>query len=374
MVVVGAVNIIALVVFTVALCWRLDQIRRTGGGLQALAMTVSIAALVLAFVVYGNDVTEAIDSLFFTGAARVVFYALLALGVASLIIVFFFPAPGVTRERRAGIEAVPLVVALIGLQVTMLVTPLDLRTEKLTEFSVRNVAFGLFFLIASLYLAYGFIACVRNIRRFLTLAEGYLRTSLLLLVGGLTMLAISSLLQIVFVVAGMAGVTRLPLMLVLSQWMAVLGVVAFLVGISYPMVHARWRSMMTHRRRRQSDEDLVPLWRLVTDAVPEVVLPVEGRMTATERFHRRVVETRDALTQISPYIPQTFEYVQGDAVRAAMLRGAVDDYVAAGRVSGEVRDLLPSEGEGLDADAAPLVRLSLALLTEPATQGAHRAA
>ena len=77
-------------VFTVAFCWRLDQIRKHGGGFQAIALTVSIAALVIAFVSANGDVVDAIDTITFTGAARVVFYAMLSLGVAALILVFFF--------------------------------------------------------------------------------------------------------------------------------------------------------------------------------------------------------------------------------------------------------------------------------------------
>ncbi len=87
MVSVGIFNTIALVVFTVAFCWRLDQIRKHGGGFQAIALTVSIAALVIAFVSANGDVVDAIDTLTFTGAARVVFYAMLSLGVAALILV-----------------------------------------------------------------------------------------------------------------------------------------------------------------------------------------------------------------------------------------------------------------------------------------------
>lgn len=354
---IGTINIIAFVVFAVALCWRLDQIRRNGGGLQPLAMTTAIAALVLAFVVNGADMRELIDTTVFTGAARVVFYAMLALGVASLIIVFFFPAPGQTRERRAGMEAIPLVVALLGLQVTMLVTPIDVRTEPINAWTVRNVGFGLFLLIASGYLAYGLLACVRNVRRFLRLADGYLRTSLGLLMGGLVLLAFASMLQIVFVVISMTGTLRISWLFTTGQVLAGVGVVAFLVGISYPMLHSRWQTAMVSRRRRRADEELVPLWTLLTEAVPEVVLPRGARITPTESFHRRVVETRDALTQISPYLSDDFADAD-DEVRAAMVCDAVAAYVDEGPISAQVRDVLPGEGTGIDADAAPLLRVA----------------
>ena len=68
--VVGVLNALAAVVFAAALCWRLERIRREGGGLQPLAMTVAIAAFTLAFAASGQDVVDAIDGALFAGADR----------------------------------------------------------------------------------------------------------------------------------------------------------------------------------------------------------------------------------------------------------------------------------------------------------------
>ncbi len=366
MVIVGSLNTLALIVFTVALCWRLDQIRRHGGGLQAVAMTVSIAALTLAFVVANHDVSEAIDTLTFTGAQRVTFYALLAIGVAALIIVFFFGSRGVSRERRAGIEAVPLVVALIGLQVTMLLTPVDVRTDRLSDMSVREVGFALFFLIASGYLVYGFLSCARSVRKFVKVADGYLRVSLTVVALALGLLVLGSLAQILFVLLGVMGFTGDDWLLSASTILSAAGVVGFLLGVSYPMLHARWRSMMARRRSDREDRELKPLWSLVTEAIPEVVLPSKRRYSARVRLHRRVVETRDALTQLSPALPADFEAAEPDT-QAAMLRAAVQEYVDGGPVRGPVRDILPSQGSGIHADVAPLLRLARGIESSGAT-------
>ncbi|GAB90887.1 MAB_1171c family putative transporter [Gordonia rhizosphera] len=365
MIVVGVVNVLAAVVFAAALAWRLEQIRREGGGLQAVAMTVAIAAITLAFVVSNDNVADALNTALFTGAQRVLFYALLALGVAALIVVFFFPGRSTTRERRAEYEAIPLVVALIGLQVTMLVIPIDLRLESLSQWTVRNVAYATFVLIASGYLAYGFIVCVRSIRRFLELADGYLRVSLGLLLGGLTLLAVSSLLQILFVVGGVTRLFDFPWLLTASRICSVFGVVAFLVGISYPMLHARWYGLRARRRHRHDAAELVPLWELVTSAVPEVVLPPDGPVPPTMMFHRRVVEIRDALTQLSPGVPEDFATAD-EHDRVVMLRSAVADYRDGQPPRGAVRDLVPGDGADLDADAVPLLQLSRAVAQQPA--------
>lgn len=356
MIVVGFFNTFAAVIFAGALCWRLDKVRREGGGLQPLAMTVAISALTLAYVVSNHSVTEAIDTVLFTGAERTMFYALLAIGVAALVVVFFFPGRSTTRERRAGIEAVPLVVAIIGLQVTMLVIPSGLRTQRISDWTVNNIAFAVFVLIASGYLAYGFFACVRSVRQFFRLAEGYLRASLGLLLFGLGLLGLSSVVQILFVVGSAGKLFLAPWLLNFSQVMSVVGVVAFLVGICLPMLNSRWRSITARRRHRRNAEQLLPLWQTVTRGVPEVVLPGTGPTSPSMLFHRRVVEIRDALTQLSPCLSEDFEYAPDEA-RADMIEEAVYHYTN-GHRTGAVRDVLPGAGGDIDADAVPLLRLS----------------
>ena len=154
------INLVALVAFVLALCWRLDKIRRGSGGLQAIAMTVAIAALTLAFVVSTRTSAHFLDEHVYAGSSRWLYYALLALGVAALVIVFFFPTARASRERRAGHEAFPLVVALIGLQVALVFTPDSLRTSSVSEWSFKNWGFALFYVIASAYLAYGFLSLI----------------------------------------------------------------------------------------------------------------------------------------------------------------------------------------------------------------------
>lgn len=177
---------------------------------------------------------------------------------------------------------------------------------------------------------------------------------------GLTCLAVGAVCQIVFVIVSATNVVRSPWLLTTNRAVAIVGVVTFLMGISYPMVYARVQSVAANRRRRRLDAELVPLWRLVTDAVPEVVLPDAGRLTPTTRLHRRVVETRDALTQLSPRVPAVFGYAEPE-VQARLLRAAVAGHDPREGDGGAVRDLAPADGEGLEADAVPLIRLARAL-------------
>ena len=51
------INLVALVAFVLALCWRLDKIRRGSGGLQAIAMAAG------RIVVDGNELSDDVRAL-----------------------------------------------------------------------------------------------------------------------------------------------------------------------------------------------------------------------------------------------------------------------------------------------------------------------
>lgn len=72
-----------------------------------------------------------------------------------------------------------------------------------------------------------------------------------------------------------------------------------LVGSSVPAVGVAWRAARHWRYLRA----LRPLWHDLTGAVPEVVLGEELRRRELRmRLHRRVVEIRDAILALQPYV------------------------------------------------------------------------
>lgn len=370
---IGAVNAAALVLFTVALCWRVDRIRREGAGLQPAAMTVAVSAMTLAFVSINPHIREWLDSSLFTGAARVIFYCLLAFAVAALVIVFFFGNAEDKRQRRAGVEAIPLVIAMIGLNVAMLATPTPVRTENVSGWTVQHFGFALFFVIAGCYLVYALGACVLSIRRYVGLAGGYLRHSLIVLLTGLALVGLGSLVQTVFVVLAGLNLATIPVLLTISAIVSSIGAVLFLLGICYPMLRARWMKVRHDIRHRRHHRELEPLWALSTSALPEVVLPhhLGGNAGGSVNllYQRRVIEIRDALLQLSPLLPDDFDELS-ERDQVFFMREAVEVYREAGGSSGPVRDILAGSGEDLDSDAAPLLRLSRAMTDAPS--GANR--
>ncbi|MFT3901441.1 MAG: hypothetical protein QM728_14505 [Gordonia sp. (in: high G+C Gram-positive bacteria)] len=361
------VNFLALVIFAVAVCWRMDQIRRYGGGLQAAAMTVSIVAFTLAFVAANPAVARRLNSGVFDGFARVLLWCMLALGVAALVVVFYYDPAQSHRARRAGIEAIPLTIAAVGLQVAMSMIPHDLRLDDLDGSSAKDWAFATFFLIGSIYLTYGFTACIKSIRQFVPAAAGYLRTSLVLLILGLVALATASALQIVFIVGVMTGWFVLPGLLYATNILVLVGMAGFLLGISYPLIYSRIRWIKARLTLRQQYRDLEPLWQVVTGAVPGVVLPgkdgAELNASPMVLFNRRVVEIRDGLTQLSPLLPDDFAQCSPER-QGKLITAAAKKYADKGEAPGEVRDLLPANASTLVGDAEPLREVSLTLTRE----------
>lgn len=359
--VVGVVNAIALALFALALCWRIDRLRREAAGLQPVAMTVAISATTLAFVVGNPRVRQWLNDDFFPGADRLSIYCLLAIGVAALVVVFFYGTTEEQRQRRAGVEAIPLVVTLIGLNVAMLATPVPVRTEHMSDWTVHHVGYALFFVIADCYVAYGMAACVVSIGRYVRHAEGYLRHSLIILSTGLGLLGVAALIQTLYVVTAGLHVAHLHVLLNVAAVLALLGAVLFLAGICYPLVRARVMSFLYDRRHRSQYRELEPLWALTTSALPGVVLPSppQGAFDGSIiwLFQRRVVEIRDALLQLSPYLPDDFDELES-AAQATALRDAVNTYVDLGGSAGAVRQVLAGAGDDLDSDAAPLLRIS----------------
>ncbi|QKT05821.1 hypothetical protein HUN08_00365 [Gordonia sp. X0973] len=358
------VNLIALAVFAFAVCWRMDQIRRDGGGLQATAMTVSVVAFTLAFVSANTNLAQRLNGWTFDGFSRVLLWSMLALGAGALVVVFYYSPAESGRARRAGIEAVPLTIAAAGLQIAMTQIPHNLRHTDLTGNSARYWAFATFFLIASTYLAYGFSASIGSIRQFMPAAAGYLRVSLILLIGGLAALATASLVQIVFILGAIIGWHELNPLLAAARALALSGLLGFLTGIAYPLLHARVRWIRARLTLRRQYRDLEPLWETVTGAVPAVVLPGHDgedlKASAMVRFNRRVVEIRDALTQISPLLPHDFEQSSPER-QAKLISAACRRYRDDGDAPGEVRDVLPARASTIIGDAEPLREVSITM-------------
>ncbi|WP_343232899.1 MULTISPECIES: MAB_1171c family putative transporter [unclassified Tsukamurella] len=368
----NVLNVLGVAFFTAVLCWRVHRLVRAREGVQAVAMTIAIGSLTLSPLLLNRTMGPLVDSYTIPGLSRVCGYALIVLGVASLAVTFFYGHTESARQRRAGIEAVPLVVAVVGLSVAMTVTPDALRQAALNALTVREVGLAAFFVVAGAYLVYGLADCVFSLIQLMPFARGYLTRSLKLMAVGLGVASLGSLLQVAFIVVNLLKVASMPPVLTSSRVITVAGVVLFIVGICYPGVRGIVVAAKYRRLHRRNYRRLGPLWRELTAVLPDIVLPGERRGWRTDVhlvYQRRVVEIRDVLVQISPYLPDDFGH-KDPATNVAEMRVAIQAYQMLGAASQPTRMVLPANGPTVDDDAAPLLVLSDEVRSHPpATAG-----
>ncbi|MFG2131782.1 MAB_1171c family putative transporter [Streptomyces sp. NPDC048751] len=90
-------------------------------------------------------------------------------------------------------------------------------------------------------------------------------------------------------------------------------------GIAWPALTDRWRAYADRRRLRR----LEPLWRMLTDAVPEVVLPLPAQLRADPELmlYRYTIESSDAILALTPFRSPTVETAAREQLAAHGVTG-----------------------------------------------------
>jgi hypothetical protein len=145
----------------------------------------------------------------------------------------------------------------------------------------------------------------------------------------------------------------------------VLGIVSFLAGICYPGTVTRLSSARLWNQRRRTYRQLAALWSMLHEAFPQdslVRVPVSrwreavSPWTVHRRFYRRVIECRDGLVRLSPYLEPPAGLADGQV--ADRLIAALHALDTMALVPRQAVPVAVPEDDGLDADADELVRLS----------------
>jgi hypothetical protein len=364
---VNSGSLLALLLFAVALGWRVYQLVRAPR-LPNWAVTVTIAGFTAAFLFQQKGIVDWFDALTAPGGARVANNVLLACGACALLVFFHGSALGAGQVRRLMVELVPLAAAVVVMFVATGLTPAPLRGAALSPATVHVSGIALFYLGAGLYLIYAIVACVWWITRYQRTADRHLRTGLRLAAAGLAAAAIGSTFRALYIVIAWAFGPVVPALLWLGVPFVVIGSVLFLAGITYPGVRARLSALGRRRRHRDDLERLAPLWTLLAKAYPSIVLrtPPGGmrdRLAVHRRYYRRVIEIRDGLVQLSPYLETDFATLTAEdpAAAAKALRRALDRQIAGEANDGRAKLVLPGGASDLESDVRPLLALSAAV-------------
>ncbi|MFE0256168.1 MAB_1171c family putative transporter [Streptomyces sp. NPDC059010] len=317
--------------------------------------------------------------------SRLIEHALIVTGIHGLVCFYLYSALDHRRaKRRAWQYGIPLALTLAVLVVAALLTPAGVGTR---DHRVTSVA--VFFVAADSYAVFGFTrAWVWN-RRYACGARPRFRRGLRLAAFGMIGIAVASALFVVAVALRWGGGGSAPQSLPTEGaaetalgWFAAVffllpGLIAFLVGVTYPsaVMHLLalrlwWRHLRQYRR-------LGPLWAALHERFPENALfRLPGRSwhealnprSVHRRYYRRVIECRDGLVRISPYLAS----LQGDAdARAcrspaefsARLRQALRASAESEPVLAAAIPIAVPDEPSLDADVRELIALSDALRT-----------
>ncbi|BCK70615.1 hypothetical protein Srufu_045680 [Streptomyces libani subsp. rufus] len=167
-----------------------------------------------------------------------------------------------------------------------------------------------FYTVAGLYLLYALAAAAGWTRQYARKSVAPLSTGLWMAAAGMTGMAAACAVRAVFVaIRWQGGSVPQPLMITVA-FLVIASVTTFATGITYPGARARVAAVRLWLRHHRLHRQLEPLWRLLSTAYPETVLRPEPpsrwdgwRVRGVHRrYHRRVVECRDCLVRISPYL------------------------------------------------------------------------
>lgn len=363
-----------------ALAWMLYLVARSPRDVRRWAVAGLLAGWSIAYP-FGIAASAGTDFLGVDAmTARYVQHALLLVAGYSLVCFFQFSALEADRaRRRATWEAAGLAATLVVMTVANLAIPADLRVAAATvtstpgEGPVGVHSIAVFYVAANSYLLYAFAAAGVWTRRYARGAEPRLRRGLRIASAGLVSISLASTTFVASNVSRWAGTPAPPPVVVTSIFLLLLGIVLFVVGMAYPTVVTRLAALRIWLRHRRAYRQLRPLWTMLNERFPEDALtrvPVSPLRDALSlrsvhrRYYRRVIECRDGLVRISPYLASMGVDPAELAVPerlARQLAAALRAHAAGETVPPQAMAIAMPSDDSLDADVDRLVELSNAV-------------
>lgn len=357
-----------------AVLWKVYQLFQAPQDRALRAVTFCLLCTAGSFSTGLPAENHALNALGGTGAASLASNVLLLCAVYWLLSFYLHSATDRQRaSRRARLEAVPLAVAVIVITLATIATPAAVRGRPYGTADLHTPQVSVFFIAAQLYLVYAFATTAWWTGRYARMSQKPVTIGLWMTASSLVSMAAANTLRIAMDLIAWHG-SAVPAGLNQSVAMLfALAVPAFVVGLSYPGVMLRLAGFRIWRQHRRTYRRLRPLWQMLHEAFPEDALhrePVgKWREDLTvrgvhRRYYRRVIECRDGLVRVSPYL--ALQDVRNGAtpeVLAGHLRSALRSQAAGEPAPTQaIAVALPGE-DSLDADARQLVALSDALAT-----------
>ncbi|MCD9880381.1 hypothetical protein LJ657_43890 [Streptomyces sp. NR30] len=312
-------------------------------------------------IVAGHDIAKLVQNL------------LLLLACYFLMCFYLYSAERPTARRRARAEGV--VVALVSVTITLAavtVSPGALsKPFRTVDMTIPQVAF--FYLCAGLYITYAIGVAGWWSAGYARKSSRPHATGLWMTAIGLGTMAVACAVRAVFVAVRFCGGSVPHKLTTLAALLLVVSGLLFMVGITYSGVLARITATRLWLRRRRDHRRLAPLWQLLIEVYPENQLRPASRTPWDQwrargvhrRYHRRIVECRDGLVHISPYLvgkDDEADLLHLEPVQLARrLRRASAAIQKGAPVPARAVPLAVPQGDERDSDVDQLIAVSEAL-------------
>lgn len=370
---VTALLLVQGVVSCLVLAWMAYLLVRAPRNVPLRAVTVTIASFVAMFALRIATPTGGGLLGLEPVTVRLLQHFTSILGGYGLIVFFLFSALDLrTARRRAIWQAVPVVVAALIMIGAAAVMPAQFRAAAAALTWGRPDAphseptIALLYLPLYVYLLYAFSSALLWIWRYARGAEPRLRRGLALASVGLAAMTPAEFVFVLATVVRWADGAPLPHWLLMTTILGFLvGAVIFLIGFAYPAAVMRLAAIRVWWQHRRAYHRLAPLWTLLHDEFPQDALnrvPTgewRDRLRLPEvhrRYYRRVIECRDGLVRVSPYMNGSSNVPLADRLRQGLRAHA-----SGATVGARATPLAIPRADGLDADVRELVALSDAL-------------
>lgn len=261
-----------------------------------------------------------------------------------LMLFFLFSAVGQGAVRKAWGEAVVLAGTSVVMTLAMLATPTALRETVFSQTGrlpadMTEHGVAVFYFAGSLYFAYAAGRTAYWATQYAAESAPRARWGFRVAAVGFSCLTVAAAIRGVFVVIRWSG-GDVPTQLETAVNLLVpLGILAFVLGVCFVGLSARWAAARLWLRRRRQFHALRPLWQCLHTAFPNDELEASKNNHRDEivparlhrRFWRRVVEIRDGMVQLSPHLADAGydtdrpAHEQAETVKAAIQRQLAGD-------------------------------------------------
>lgn len=359
-----------------ATAWKLYQLTKAPHDKPLRAVTACLGSVSLAYPFMLVSVQMSVDSVFGGGFSKLLQNALLFTGGYFLMCFYLYSAADAEQgRRRARREIIPLVVAVAAMAVATVIIPVGQRGAEYETGDMHVPGIALFYFFGGLYEAYVLGIAFRWTVRYARLSHRPLVTGLRMAATGMGLMVTGSAIRTVFVVIRAFGPLKTSPIIVGADLLVAAGIPIFAIGVIYPALATRVAALRVWWQHRRLCHQLGPLWTMLHEAYPEDELSrvPAGRWRdllrlrgVHRRYYRRVIECRDGLVRVSPYLaglgePQAAGELDQPVLLANALREALRARAAGEPVAGPAMPVAVPDGDGLDDDVRQLVALSKAL-------------